>query len=295
MSSKGVVLFAHNNKEINYLKLACVSCAMIKKNLGTENITVVSDIDSYEYNLDVLGKDFIEKHIPNLILVQKDYDFKNKNIRSFRDTNHNIQTLSFYNENRSSVYDITPYDETLVIDVDYLVMSDSLNLCWGHENDLMVNYDVQDIQSSRQTGKERLQNYGITMYWATVVYFRKNEFTKQFFDIVTHVKQNYEFYKDLYEFSGMLYRNDYAFSIAAHMMGNFSSEAIPPLPERTMYMSYDWDDIYKVNGINDITLYLELDKQIKNFNLCRWKGLDLHLMNKWALQRHADDLLEIYG
>lgn len=295
MSSKGVVLFAHNNKEINYLKLACVSCAMIKKNLGTENITVVSDIDSYEYNLDVLGKDFLEKHIPNLILVQKDYDFKNKNIRSFRDTNHNIQTLSFYNENRSSVYDITPYDETLVIDVDYLVMCDSLNLCWGHENDLMVNYDVQDIQSSRQTGKERLQNYGITMYWATVVYFRKNEFTKQFFDIVTHVKQNYDFYKDLYEFSGMLYRNDYAFSIAAHMMGNFSSEAIPPLPERTMYMSYDWDDIYKVNGINDITMYLELDKQIKNFNLCRWKDLDLHLMNKWALQRHADDLLEIYG
>ena len=160
----------------------------------------------------------------------------------------------------------------------------------------MMNWQYDDIMIDRNDPLlKRLSPFGIKMYWATVVYFRKNEFNKQFFDIVTHVKQNYEFYKDLYEFSGMLYRNDYAFSIAAHMMGNFSSEAIPPLPERTMYMSYDWDDIYKVNGVNDITMYLELDKQIKNFNLCRWKDLDLHLMNKWALQRHADDLLEIYG
>lgn len=293
--SKGIVLFAHNNKEINYLKLACVSCAMIKKNLGTDNITVVSDVDSYDFNLELLGKDFLEKHIPNLILIQKDYDFKNTNIRSFRDTNHNIQALSFYNENRSTVYDISPYDETLIIDVDYLVMSDSLNQVWGHKNDFMINYDVQDIQSTRKSGKERLQNYGITMYWATVVYFKKNEFARTFFDIVSHVKQNYEYYKDLYEFQGYLFRNDFAFSIAAHMMGNFISEPIPQLPVSPMFMSYDWDDIYKVNGVNDLTLYLEMEREIKNFNMCRWKNLDLHLMNKWALQRHADDLLEVYG
>lgn len=293
--SKGIVLFAHNNKEINYLKLACVSCAMIKKNLGTDNITVVSDVDSYDFNIDLLGKDFLEKHIPNLILVQKDYDFKNTNLRSFRDTNHNIQTLSFYNENRSTVFDISPYDETLIIDVDYLVMSDSLNQVWGHENDLMINYDVQDIQSTRASGKERLQNFGITMYWATVVYFKKNEFARTFFDIVSHVKQNYDYYKDLYEFQGYLYRNDFAFSIAAHMMGNFISEPIPQLPISPMFMSYDWDDIYKINGVNDLTLYLEMEREIKNFNMCRWKDLDLHLMNKWALQRHADELLKVYG
>ena len=137
---------------------------MIKKELGTTTFTVVSDVDSYDFNLELLGKDFLEKHIPNPILIQKDYDFKNTNIRSQRH-NQNIQALSFYNENRSTVYDISPYDETLIIDVDYLVMSDSLTQVWGHKNDFMINYDVQDIQSTRKSGKERLQNYGITMYW----------------------------------------------------------------------------------------------------------------------------------
>ena len=37
---------------------------------------------------------------------------------------------------------------------------------------------------------KRLQSTGITMYWATVVYFKKTEFTKQFFETVKHVKDN---------------------------------------------------------------------------------------------------------
>ena len=68
------------------------------------------------------------------------------------------------------------------------------------------------------------------------------------------------------------------------MMGNFISESYSSR-RKSMFMSYDWDDIYKVNGVNDLTLYLEMEREIKNFNMCRWKNLDLHLMNKWALQR----------
>jgi len=36
-------------------------------------------------------------------------------------------------------------------------------------------------------------------------------------------------------------------------------------------------------------------KSNADFQLSRWKDVDLHIMNKWALQRHADKLLEIYN
>ena len=41
------------------------------------------------------------------------------------------------------------HDETIVMDVDYLISGDSLNACWGHKNDIMLHRDVQDIQFAR--------------------------------------------------------------------------------------------------------------------------------------------------
>ena len=59
-----------------------------------------------------------------------------------------------------TVYDISPYDETLIIDVDYPVMSDSPIQVWGFKNDFMINYDVQDIQFTRK--KQAKKDYKIT-------------------------------------------------------------------------------------------------------------------------------------
>ena len=128
--TNGLLFFAHNNPEIDYLKLACVSSSMARYNLGMENITVVTDSNSYEYtskNIDV------EKYIPNLILADKDQEFKRINYRNYRDTNHTVKSLSFYNANRCDSFDIPFHDETIILDVDYMILSDSLNNCWGHK------------------------------------------------------------------------------------------------------------------------------------------------------------------
>ena len=47
--SKGFMMFAHNNSEIDYLKLAVVNALLIQKNLGVKNITVVTDPHSLEH------------------------------------------------------------------------------------------------------------------------------------------------------------------------------------------------------------------------------------------------------
>ena len=284
-------MFAHNNEEIDYLRLAILNAKLIQKNTGIKNITVVTDPHSLKHNEKTLGKKFIKSAINNLIVVEKDKKFKQKNIRLYKDTSHASKYLPFYNVNRCDAYDISPYDETILLDADYLILSDTLNHCWGHNNELMMNWKFQDIMYERKDPTlDRLYDMGITMYWATVVYFRKTEYVESFFNIVKHVRNNPQYYKDLYKWQGTLYRNDYSFSIAAHMMSGFVDKGIPQLPT-TLYKSFDTDDIHSAVDENTVIMYLEKPRSPGDFMLTKWQGIDLHIMNKWAINRISEELL----
>jgi len=291
-NTRGVIMFAHNNTEIDYFRLAVVNALLVQKNLGIKNITVVTDPHSLKQGEKTLGKRLIKKAINNIIVIEKDKKFKALNQRLYKDTSHTTKYLPFYNVNRCDAYELSPYDETLLIDVDYLILSDTLNHCWGHNNELMMNWKYQDIMYERKDPSlKRLYDMGITMYWATVVYFRKTEYVESFFNIVKHVKNNPQYYKDLYKWQGTLYRNDYSFSIAAHMMSGFVDKGIPQLPT-TLYKSFDTDDIHSAIDENTIVMYLEKPRSPGDFMLTKWQGIDLHIMNKWAINRVSDNLLE---
>jgi hypothetical protein len=291
-NSRGVIMFAHNNTEIDYFRLAVVNALLVQKNLGIKNVTVVTDPHSLKQGEKTLGKRLIKKAINNIIVIEKDKKFKALNQRLYKDTSHTTKYLPFYNVNRCDAYHLSPYDETLLIDVDYLILSDTLNHCWGHNNELMMNWKYQDIMYERKDPSlARLNDMGITMYWATVVYFRKTEYVESFFNIVSHVKNNPQFYKDLYQWQGTLYRNDYSFSIAAHMMSGFVDKGIPQLPT-TLYKSFDTDDIHSAIDENTIVMYLEKPRSPGDFMLTKWQDIDLHIMNKWAINRVSEELLE---
>ena len=290
-NSRGVLMFAHNNTEIDYFRLAVVNALLVQKNLGIKNITVVTDPHSLKQGEKTLGKRLIKKAINNIIVIAKDKKFKNTNVRLYKDTSHSVKNLPFYNVNRCDAYDISPYDETILLDVDYLILSDTLNQCWGHNNELMMNWKFQDIMYERKDPSlNRLNHLGITMYWATVVYFRKTEYAESFFNFVKHVKNNPQYYRDLYQWQGTLYRNDYSFSIAAHMMSGFTDKGIPQLPT-TLYKSFDTDDIHSAVDKNTIIMYLEKPKSPGDFILTKWQDIDLHIMNKWAINRISNELI----
>ena len=285
-------MFAHNNSEIDYFRLAVVNALLIQKNTGIKNITVVTDPHSLKQGEKTLGKRLIKKAINNLIVTEKDKDFKERNLRLYKDTSHSTKHLQFYNVNRCDAYDLSPYDETILVDVDYLILSDTLNHCWGHNNELMMNWKYQDIMYERKDPSlARLNDMGITMYWATVVYFRKTEYVESFFNLVKHVRNNPQYYKDLYKWQGTLYRNDYSFSIAAHVMSGFVDKGIPQLPT-TLYKSFDTDDIHSAVDENTIIMYLEKPRSPGDFMLTKWQDVDLHVMNKWAINRISDEMLE---
>jgi hypothetical protein len=140
----------------------------------------------------------------------------------------------------------------------------------------------------------RLDSMGIPMYWATMVYFQKTPRAKMLFDLVSHVKAQYAYYQYVYEFPGKLYRNDYAFSIAIHMMNGFlTNNEVKSFPCGKILSSFDTDELIAVKE-NELTFLVQDSAQDWRFFANNVKGITVHAMNKYALLRHAQTIIDIY-
>ena len=189
----GALLFAFDS-EIKYTKLA-VECAKRIKQYLDIPVTLVTNIK--------LDTAIFE----NQILVTKP-DGKNK--RYWTDTG---EVTSWYNFGRNSAIDLTPYDRTLLIDIDYIVNSDSLRSLLNCTQPFLCHQYVHNADLSKcqiiTLGSKNTQ-----MWWATVVVFDKSVFSQDVFDCWKMVEQNYKHYANLFGFDYNNFRNDFALSIA---------------------------------------------------------------------------------
>ena len=282
--SKGIIIFAQNNEYVNYAEQACACAGYARKNLSLfDEICLITNAETLESN-----ETLINEYFDRVIVSDS---FQPDNIRLFKDTTHITEYASFKNMGRSEVYDLSPYDETLVIDADYFIMNDILDQVWDSENDVMINCKYRDVSGRHKENIEYLDNFSIPMYWATVFYFKKSDFAENLFTLISHIKYNYKYYYYLYNCSGNLYRNDFAFSMALHILNGSVAFDVPSLPFNYLNNSFDLDDIYRVNSHNDIIMYCADAERITNHILSRFKNMDIHIMNKKAIARCIDDLL----
>jgi len=285
-------MYAHNNSEIDYFKIACANALMVKKNLGVP-VTLVTDEGTLGWGKKSLGEEFINHCFENVVEVNRDYGFQNT--RNFSDTSYTVKPLQFYNCNHWEAFELSPYDETLFIDADYLIMSDALANCWGSNNEVMIDHRIYSPLDQPHT--KYIDEFGIRMYWATVIYFQKTDFAKFLFSMVRDIQENYRYYKDMYLFSSGMFRNDYAFSIAIHTLNGFietKTSVVNNLPIPGLMMSWDVNDIHSIRDINDIMIYAEKPTEKGTYVLSRLKNTDVHIMNKWAINRFADRIIELY-
>ena len=282
--SKGIIIFAQNNEYVNYAEQACACAGYARKNLSLfDEICLITNAETLESN-----ETLINEYFDRVIVSDS---FQPDNIRLFKDTVNKLEYASFKNMGRSEVYDLSPYDETLVIDADYFIMNDILDQVWDSENDVMINCKYRDVSGRHKENIEYLDNFSIPMYWATVFYFKKSDFAENLFTLISHIKYNYKYYYYLYNCSGNLYRNDFAFSMALHILNGSVAFDVPSLPFNYLNNSFDLDDIYRVNSHNDIIMYCADAERITNHILSRFKNMDIHIMNKKAIARCIDDLL----
>ena len=282
--SKGIIIFAQNNEYVDYASQACACAGYARKNLSlVDEICLVTNTETLESK-----KDLINEYFDNIIVTDA---FQPENLRLFKDTIDNTEYASFKNMSRSEVYALSPYDETLVIDSDYFIMNNVLDQVWGSDNDVMINCKYRDVSERHKEHIEYLDNFSIPMYWATVFYFKKSDYAENLFTLVSHIKHNYKYYYYLYNCSGNLYRNDFAFSMALHILNGSVAFDVPSLPIEYLNNSFDLDDIFRINSHNDIIMYCADAERVTAHLLSRFTNTDLHVMNKKAIGRFIDDFL----
>lgn len=280
---KGVVLFAHNNRQIDYAKMALVSGGLAKKNLGVP-VSLVTDQSTIDWLKESNLWNKALETFEQIIDVERPTDLQQ---RKFKDGKESV-TAPFKNSNRSSVWDLTPYDRTLMIDCDYFIFSDALNEYWDCDSDILISTKYNDVQGERIGYLDKhISDTGVRLLWATTVMFTKNENTKVFFELVKHIKDNYKKFADIFRFDSRMYRNDISFGIARHILYGFETDndyAMPPVLSVP-----DMDLIYDVNknGIQVLTANLN------DYTLCNVKDRDIHIMNKQSITRHIDKFMEL--
>ena len=157
--SRGIIVFAQNNGYVNYAKQACACAGYVRKHLSLyDEICLVTNTETLESE-----KKLIDEYFDNVIVSDT---FQPDNVRLFKDTTRDTEYASFRNMGRSDVYELSPYDETLVIDSDYFIMNNVLDQVWDSANDVMINCKYRDVSERHKDNITYLDNFSIPMYWA---------------------------------------------------------------------------------------------------------------------------------
>jgi len=249
--SRGVLLYAFNNGTTDYLSMAKWSAERIEKFLGLPT-TIISDQDDAE-----LG-----------------------GTRVFNATKGGEL---WYNASRNRAWDHSPYDETIVLDVDYIVNSEILNLLFEVNKPFMIHQHATDV--TRRSNFLELDRFGEHRFpsrWATVMYFNRHEIAKEVFDAVEMIKRNWEHYGHLYKFRSNTFRNDWAFSIALGLLGGHVESNKCSIPWPLVTASTDVD---VRSGEREDTFVLSYITAQQKAVIQNVKGLDLHVMNKQSMEK----------
>lgn len=171
--SRGIVLVAQNNKESNYLDQAYALALSIKLQSKDTSVCLITDTDDF-------------KNCYDHTVVLKDDLAKNKEWKI---------------QNRYKVFEHTPYDETIVMDVDMLVLN-NIDHWWEmlSKEDLFFVTDVKTYRGEKindQYYRKTFIENNLPNIYSGVYYFKKNKFVKKFFMLVEDIMKNFDQYNNM--------------------------------------------------------------------------------------------------
>jgi hypothetical protein len=258
--TKGALLFAFNSPKVDYYSMAEFTAKRINHflNLPVSIVTNQESIPSYtNYKFD------------NIILSKAD----ESNV--FRDT-------LWLNKGRHRAFDLSPYDETLLLDVDYMVNSDRLLDTFKFYNEFAC-HETTAFLMVPDARFEMLSPYSYPALWATVITFRKTNKVKQIFDCMHMIQQNYQHYANIHGFVPEIYRNDYALTLAHKIVHGHLPDKTEILPWRLMHIGLQTqvyaDDDQPFNTNYTVVYDVWKRNKIKK-EYITIKDMDFHVINK---------------
>lgn len=282
----GGVIFAYNSRDVDYAVTAIIAGGLAKKYLSIP-FSLITDKSTIEWmktsNVWTKANEVFE----NFIITERPVNY---NSRLLKD-GINSAVVPFINSGRSTAFDLSPYDKTLLIDSDYLIFSNKLSKYLELDHSLMIGSAMNDIQGGRIGFLDKtVSDVGVHLLWATTVIFTKTKESKLFFNLVKHIEKNYQLFSELYRYDPRQYRNDISFSIAKHIIDGFETvldDALPPI-----LTVHDKDMLIDVNQ-DKLTFLINDIESPDKFVACTVVGQDTHIMNKQSIIRHKNNLMEL--
>ena len=255
VKSRGAVVFAFNT-DIDYIKIAVRTAQLINHVLKLP-VSLITDQPVNEPIFD------------QVIL-------SDNQLENYRQGTHYMR--SWRNGGRYTAYALSPYDETLLLDSDYLVTTPSLLKLFEQEFDYRImTHNLRHDQPWTET----MGVYSLQYQWATVILFRKTPKAEMLFDLAGRIQRNYLYYLNLYNISRGSFRNDFAFTIANNMLNGYEqgwSDGIP------------WSMVTLPNTVKSMKLTNGLVTVKETDRAYVMPQQDLHVMDKYYLlsQNFAD-------
>lgn len=273
--SKGILVFAYNNRSVDYVKQAAYLAKRAKQYLNLPTSIVTEDVE-YAQQWKELFDEII--YCKSTAITAKTYN--NGTMAK--------QKLTFKNDTRPKAYDLTPYEQTLLLDTDYIIADTAFANCFDGPNEFMIYKDAHDVAGFRDYSEfKRISDVGVDFYWATCVYFRKTQTTQVFFNLLKHIQNHWTHYRQIYRLETPVYRNDHVFSIAIHIMNGFMQGDFAKKMPGKMYYITDKDILHRLAD-DEFVLLLEKEKYLGQYTLANFKGRSLHVMNKFSLMENID-------
>lgn len=260
--SKGVLLFAFDNEEIDYVKQAA-ECARRVKHYLQVPVALVTDRASIDYDI-----------FDHIINIDEKSNFSK---RIYSNGSKSSTSLTFRNTARSQSYELTPFDRTLVMDVDYMLCTSDLKQALDNTEEFQIYQHATDIHFDRDDTEFKYTSpIGPVFYWATVFCFEKTNNIKLFFDLLKKVQNNYSYYVEHYKFHNVMFRNDYLFSVVINMLGHSFAKELPG----KMFYSLDRDIPLSLHN----NVFKAFVQKRRNRIPVELKDCDIHIMNKYWLE-----------
>lgn len=197
--TQGVILFAYNSDAYNYYDMAEFTAKRANHFLNLP-VTLVTDKESFPEHTDYVWD--------NVVFNEPDKD----NVREWG---------TWINKGRYQAYEFSPYDETILLDVDYIINSDRLLKIFDVYDDFACHKTI-DLLMYPDFPNDKIGPISHDVLWATVVGFRKSKRAEQIFNCLKMVQDNYEHYSNIHGFVAGSYRNDFALAVALRIANGHS-------------------------------------------------------------------------
>lgn len=258
--TRGAILFAFNSPKFDYYAMAEYAAKRINHFLDMP-VTIVTDESS--------------------LSSKTDYEF-DKTVIVEPDRNNRRDWGIWINKGRYQAYELSPYDETLLLDVDYVVNSDKLLKCFELYDDFCC-HDTTSFVMHPKAPQEVLSGYSFNTLWATAVAFKKSHRAKQIFDALEMVQKNFDHYSNIHHFIANTFRNDYALTLALRLVNGHTLPKQDIIPWALFHIG------------KNTTVYANSDKKFNTeytILFDNWqrgkirkeymtiKDMDFHVMNK---------------